>query len=144
MARFGSECDVVALREPAASAGTPGGSRPSVALTFDDGYADQDGHAHPLLEGRRLRARFFVTVGLLERDRALRELRGVARGDLEPPTWNRSERSDAPGSTSPRIKWRYPSLVRLEADEARDELERPNQTLDQLGEPVTALGAIRN
>ena len=86
----------------AASAGTPGGSRPSVALTFDDGYADKNRYAHPLLEGRRLPARFFVTVGLLERDPALREPRGVARGDLEPPTWNRSERSDAPGSTSPR------------------------------------------
>ena len=37
-------------------------------------------------------------------------------------------------------RWRHPSLVRLAADEARGELERPKQTLDQLGEPVTALG----
>jgi peptidoglycan/xylan/chitin deacetylase (PgdA/CDA1 family) len=41
-----------------------------VALTFDDGYADNVRHALPLLAGAGARATFFLTAGLIEQRRA--------------------------------------------------------------------------
>jgi peptidoglycan/xylan/chitin deacetylase (PgdA/CDA1 family) len=59
-------CQVVGLEELVA--GPPPNGGPYVAITFDDGYADNHAHALPLLSARRMTASFFVTVGFLERD----------------------------------------------------------------------------
>ena len=64
-----AHCEVVPLDRILDAANTPQGrERPVVALTFDDGYADNYEFAFPLLQSRGLTATFFVTVGLLERD----------------------------------------------------------------------------
>jgi peptidoglycan/xylan/chitin deacetylase (PgdA/CDA1 family) len=51
----------------ALAAGRPG---PVVALTFDDGYADNVRRALPLLRATGARATFFLTAGLIEQRRA--------------------------------------------------------------------------
>ncbi|NGP53713.1 polysaccharide deacetylase family protein [Thioalkalivibrio sp. XN8] len=52
-----------ALVELHCPAGDP---RPLVAITFDDGYADNFEHAAPILEAAGLRATFFVATGFVE------------------------------------------------------------------------------
>src|SRR5690348_14461190 len=56
-------CDVVPLGKLVEACAV--GSRPTVAITFDDGYLDNFEYAFPLLAKHRLTATFFVTVGLL-------------------------------------------------------------------------------
>lgn len=59
-------CEVLPLRdalEPLASARSR--SRPLVAITFDDGYADNHAIAAPILEEHGLRGSFFVTTGFV-------------------------------------------------------------------------------
>jgi len=58
---------VVTLRELVAARGSDG-SRPSVAITFDDGYADNLHAAAPLLVRQGLPATFFLTSGTLGSD----------------------------------------------------------------------------
>jgi peptidoglycan/xylan/chitin deacetylase (PgdA/CDA1 family) len=138
-----TECDVVALGTIASAAGEADGARPRVALTFDDGYADNHRYALPLLVERRLPATLFLTVGLLEGDPAslarLRELRGVAADDLQPLTWEQVLELRNAGLQIGAHTWTHPNLAHLGVEEARGELRRPKQVLEQhLCEPVTA------
>lgn len=59
---------VVTLRELVATRGGDG-ARPSVAITFDDGYADNLHAAVPLLARQGLPATFFLTSGTLGSER---------------------------------------------------------------------------
>ena len=139
---LGSECEVVALSELSSSAGTVSGNRPRVALTFDDGYADNHRYALPLLAHRRLPATFFLTVGLLERDPAslarLGALRHVGRDQIVPLSWEQVLEVRSAGLAIGAHTWTHPNLAGLGAEQARVELQRPKETLEQrLGESVT-------
>lgn len=60
---------VVTVREgvEALASGTQGrGSKPMVALTFDDGYSDNALHAAPILEKAGVRGTFFVTTSFIK------------------------------------------------------------------------------
>jgi peptidoglycan/xylan/chitin deacetylase (PgdA/CDA1 family) len=43
--------------------------RPSVCITFDDGYADNVTHALPIIEELGLHTTFFITAGMVDADR---------------------------------------------------------------------------
>ncbi len=58
---------VVTLREAVRTLGSERDTgRPTVCLTFDDGYRDNAEIAAPLLEGAGLEATFFVTTGFID------------------------------------------------------------------------------
>ena len=60
-------------------AGPSRAQEPQVAITFDDGYADNHAHALPLLAAHGMTATFFLTAGFLERDG---QVHGAAGRDL--------------------------------------------------------------
>lgn len=60
----------------------------AVAITFDDGYADNHDHALPVLARHGLNATFFVTTGMLDggcmwNDRVIEAIRGCRAGRLD-------------------------------------------------------------
>lgn len=57
--------------EPAHGGGGSASERPRVAITFDDGYADNALHAAPALEEQGLRGTFYVATGFVERRETL-------------------------------------------------------------------------
>ena len=61
------ECEVLPLGEALRCLSPAPRARPLVALTFDDGYADNCEWAAPLLERVGLRATFFVATDFVER-----------------------------------------------------------------------------
>jgi peptidoglycan/xylan/chitin deacetylase (PgdA/CDA1 family) len=59
--------DVLTLESLLRSVPSDPGARPRVAITFDDGFADNHEGAMPLLAERGLQATFFITTGLIAR-----------------------------------------------------------------------------
>jgi peptidoglycan/xylan/chitin deacetylase (PgdA/CDA1 family) len=61
--RFAEHCEVLRRRCDVVPLGAPMASVRQVAITFDDGYADNAGDARRILAAAGLPATFFVTVG---------------------------------------------------------------------------------
>ena len=67
MAWLASHCEVLPVRDAVQQLQSGRSSaRPKVAITFDDGYADNFEHAAPIMEAQGLRGTFFVTSGFVE------------------------------------------------------------------------------
>jgi peptidoglycan/xylan/chitin deacetylase (PgdA/CDA1 family) len=83
---LGRHYQVVSLNELLAQRNDPGGK---VAITFDDGYADNCLHAMPLLKKRQMPATVFMIAGLMEsgsgvwRDRLARTIADNGPADLK-------------------------------------------------------------
>jgi peptidoglycan/xylan/chitin deacetylase (PgdA/CDA1 family) len=142
-----AECDVVpleSLAEPAAD--PPVGTatarrRPRVAITFDDGYADNHAYAFPRLVAHGLPATFFITSGLVAgNELALRQsiaMWGVGPAEIEPLTLAQlHELSDA-GMEVGSHSVTHRSLGGLTPTAARWEVTASKRYLeDQLQRPV--------
>lgn len=131
---------VVALDELVADMG----SGPRVAITFDDGYADNHAHALPLLAARGMTATFFVTAGFLERDdEVLRHLTSIwttPRDQLRPLAWSQVRELQAADMAIGSHTWSHRNLARLTFDEAHEELRRSRAVIEErLGERVRAV-----
>jgi peptidoglycan/xylan/chitin deacetylase (PgdA/CDA1 family) len=136
-------CDVIPFRDVLQEVNAPR-ERPAVALTFDDGYRDNYEHALPLLEEAGLPATFFVTVGLLERERAVvarfARMRAVAPTDIEGLTWPEAAELAAAGHEIGSHTWSHPVLATMSREAVREELRRARETLeDRLQRNVTSL-----
>jgi peptidoglycan/xylan/chitin deacetylase (PgdA/CDA1 family) len=132
-------CRVVPLDELVAGPGRTGG--PYVALTFDDGYADNRANALPLLAARGMTASFFVTAGFLERDDEvmahLAEVWSAAGGELRPLSWTEVRELRAAGMSVGSHTWSHSNLARLSPAGAEHDLRRSREVLEErLGEPV--------
>ncbi len=133
---------VVSLDQLVAGCGLTGG--PYVALTFDDGYADNRTHALPLLIARRMMATFFVTVGFLDRDdevmRHLAEVWHTPVEGLTPLSWTALQELRAAGMSIGSHTWSHRNLALLSPYEAEHDLRRSRELLEaRLGEPVRAV-----
>jgi peptidoglycan/xylan/chitin deacetylase (PgdA/CDA1 family) len=115
-----------------------------VALTFDDGYADNYDFALPLLQSRRIPATFFVTAGLLERDPAvvarMQTLRRSTCEDVRPLEWAQVKAMSAAGMEIGAHTYSHPNLAGLSRMKAWDELRRSKHIVeDRLGDKVRSM-----
>ena len=135
-------CSVVSLHDLAAGrVQAPG---PQVAITFDDGYADNHIHALPLLTARGLPATFFLTAGFLERDEQvmtrLAETWHTPVERLSPLAWEQVEEMRAAGMSIGSHTWSHRNLAQIADAEVERELARSKQVLEtRLSATVSAV-----
>jgi peptidoglycan/xylan/chitin deacetylase (PgdA/CDA1 family) len=137
-----SHCTVMALSDLVADRGRA--AEPRVAITFDDGYADNHAHALPILARRGLTATFFLTAGFLERDDAvmaqLAETWHTPVDQLAPLSWGQVEEMRAAGMSFGSHTWGHRNLARIEDAEVQRELTRSREVLEaRLAAPVPAI-----
>lgn len=137
-------CDVVPLQQVAEAVRGRGSTRPTVAITFDDGYADNFEFAFPALQARRLPATFFVTAGLIEREHRavtrMQELRRSGFDEVRPMTWDELRSMRAAGMEIGAHTCTHPNLARLDQAAAADELCRSKAIIeDRLGAPIRSM-----
>jgi peptidoglycan/xylan/chitin deacetylase (PgdA/CDA1 family) len=132
-------CQVVSLDQLVAAPRTRGG--PYVAITFDDGYADNHQHALPLLHARGMPASFFVAVGFLERDEEvmahLSEVWATPADLLRPLSWGQVDELRAAGMSIGSHTWSHRNLAQLPAPVVEADLRLSREALEaRLGERV--------
>lgn len=136
-------CDVISLREAldrvAGRRDTP--SKPSVAITFDDGYDDNFIHALPVLMQNGIEASFYVTTGFLDRDPdvmdRMRRMRGMPVSAM---TWNQLAEIHHAGMGVGSHTITHPNLAELDPGAVRVELRDSKRVLeDHLGEEIDSV-----
>jgi peptidoglycan/xylan/chitin deacetylase (PgdA/CDA1 family) len=140
---LGERCRVVPFDRLADEGPDPGDrdDRPVVAITFDDGYADNHETALPLLLRHGLTATFFLSSGLIERDpqvlERLRRLQGAGPDDVRPMTWGQVAELSASGMEVGGHTYGHADLGTATVEAARRELVRDRDLLrDRLGRDV--------
>lgn len=121
-----------------------GSGRPSVAITFDDGYEDNYTYAFPALEEYQAAATIFLTVGALERDSSvlakLRFLRSATDADVAPLTWTQVAEMREGNIEFGSHTYSHANLARLSYEDARSELARSKEIMEErLGVRVDSL-----
>jgi peptidoglycan/xylan/chitin deacetylase (PgdA/CDA1 family) len=104
-------------------------ARPSVVITFDDGFDNFRTHAWPFLKATAMPCTFFVPVGFVE-GHATTPLRGVH--DLNPISWSalRDLAAD-PLVTIGSHSWCHRDLRSLDTDVLRSDLRRSRDRLQE-------------
>jgi peptidoglycan/xylan/chitin deacetylase (PgdA/CDA1 family) len=138
---LGEHCEVVDLAHVSA---VNESGRPRVALTFDDGYADNHEFALPSLEARHLPATFFVTAGFLERDPAtlahLSDIWATPSQDLAPLSWSQVDEMCASGMAVGSHTFSHSNLAALAPSAVTEELRRSKDVIEtRIGEHVDAI-----
>jgi len=140
-------CDVVSLEQlvrRAAGSTHADSGRPAVAITFDDGYADNYEYALPLHATRNLTAAFFLTTGLIEKESDVlartQMLRRSGYEDIRPLEWEHVRSLHSAGMEIGAHTWSHPNLAGLSREAAYDELRTSKDVIEQrIGAPVRSL-----
>jgi peptidoglycan/xylan/chitin deacetylase (PgdA/CDA1 family) len=135
LAWLAGECRCIRFADiPTYMKGAPP-DRPVVAITFDDGYADNHEYALPLLEKHGLPGTFFLTVGLVENDRRVVErfetLLSTRHEDFRPMSWTQVKELRDAGMELGAHTYSHPNLARCSAAAAREELSRSKELIEQ-------------
>jgi peptidoglycan/xylan/chitin deacetylase (PgdA/CDA1 family) len=138
-------CDVVPFSQILNQAKTPKSNGPTVAITFDDGYADNYEYAFPLLKRWRIPATFFVTVGLLEKDAAVvarfRALRhNASYDDIRPLDWSEAVKMLKEGMEFGSHTYSHPNLAPLDRASAEWEVKFSKELMEnRLNQSITMM-----
>ncbi len=118
-------CDVIGFRSIADARDTKRG-RPTVSITFDDGYLDNYAIALPLLLERRMSATFFITTGLVDADpevlHFVESLWGARTGEIKAMTWNQVAELAESGMDVGAHTLSHRRLLDLPEDQALEEI----------------------
>jgi peptidoglycan/xylan/chitin deacetylase (PgdA/CDA1 family) len=143
MAWIKDHCEVVQLTDALDRARRPraGASRPTVSVTFDDGYDDNVRHALPVLVRHGIRATFYVTTGFIDGDPAvlqhMRRMRGMPVVAL---TWEEVSEIREAGMDIGSHTLTHPNLAELDDDVTLLELRDSKRSLeDHLGEEIDSV-----
>lgn len=140
-----ANCELISFRDVLNATSAGSGSRPLVAITFDDGYADNYEYALPLLSEFEATATFFVTVGLIEKDQDVVEhlisLRHPAQGeDVKGLEWWQVQSLHDSGMEIGSHTYSHPNLARIPPERVDVELRRSKSLLeDRIGSEITTL-----
>jgi peptidoglycan/xylan/chitin deacetylase (PgdA/CDA1 family) len=137
-------CQIASLSDLANGAVKSREGKALVAITFDDGHADNHACALPILAKYRAPATFFITAGYVEREpavlRRLQHLLECGADDLEPLAWSQIRELAASGMEIGAHTYSHPNLARLSPEDTEKELRISRDSIaDRLGGPVDSL-----
>jgi peptidoglycan/xylan/chitin deacetylase (PgdA/CDA1 family) len=137
-------CDIVPFAQALERRDEGNSGRPTVAITFDDGYVDNHTHALPILANAGAHATFFITTGLIDREHEvvarLQRLWDAPAEEVVGMSWKQvTELRDA-GMDIGAHTHSHPNLADLSEQAASFELSRSQELLeDHLGQRIASL-----